>query len=303
MAYAHPMAPQHFTTDELTTWTMSALITHAKALGLTGAKRTGMTKDKLIGRIMAWQAENPMAPEAEVDEDNFGSTLVAALEALYRAIRVRHSDIPQVLIRTGSGRISANLMAWGHYERGAWSKAKGEGSIPEMMIAGERMAMGAEAVLATMLHETAHGLADVWEIKDCSRRGVYHNQEFVMIAEKLGMEWPEGACPHTTFGWSDVRLTDATVADYFLELDELQGAITLARRAGIIATDDEDTRTGGHGATRAKGGDKADSTKSRTARKLVCGCEVPRIIRASAKTIAEGALICGVCREDFTEVE
>jgi hypothetical protein len=66
-----------------------------------------------------------------------------------------------------------------------------------------------------MLHEAVHALAHVRGVKDTSRGGKYHNKrEFVALAAKLGLAWPQGQRPHPVIGFSEVTLTEQTLADY-----------------------------------------------------------------------------------------
>jgi hypothetical protein len=50
----------------------------------------------------------------------------------------------------------------------------GEAVMPEVFVGGEGLIRGAASVLETLLHEAAHALAYVRDIKDTSRQGRYH---------------------------------------------------------------------------------------------------------------------------------
>ena len=52
---------------------------------------------------------------------------------------------------------------------------------------GEGLRRGARAVLGTLLHEAAHGVATTRGIKDTSRQGRYHNRRFAELAAELGI--------------------------------------------------------------------------------------------------------------------
>ena len=66
-----------------------------------------------------------------------------------------------------------------------------------------------------MLNEAVHAFAHVRGVKDTSRGCKYHNKrEFVALAGELGLAWPQGQRPHPVIGFSEVQLTEQTVADY-----------------------------------------------------------------------------------------
>ena len=106
-----------------------------------------------------------------------------------------------------------------------------EGCPIPLFIAGECLAEGPSQTLQTMLHEAVHALAHVRGVKDTSRGGKYHNKrEFVALAGELGLAWPQGQQPHSVIGFSEVQLTEPTLADY---ADTLA---FLGRRSGCTAT-------------------------------------------------------------------
>ncbi len=102
---------------------------------------------------------------------------------------------------------------------------------------GEGLRRGARAVLGTLLHEAAHGVASTRGIKDTSRQGRYHNKKFAELAAELGIVVePDGAR-----GWSATTLPDDTAAVYVAELAQLAEAIT-AYGAGPPRTRSAPTR-------------------------------------------------------------
>jgi hypothetical protein len=59
--------------------------------------------------------------------------------------------------------------------------------------------------------------------------GKYHNKrEFVALARKLGLAWPDGQRPHPVIGFSEVTLTGQTLDDYTDTLAYLGAAIRLS---------------------------------------------------------------------------
>lgn len=150
---------------------------------------------------------------------------------------------------------------------------KGDAKLPEVLVAGEGLVRGAEPVLATLLHEAAHGLAHVRGINDTSRQGRYHNRRYKLLAEELGLQVAEVG----TIGWSSTTLREATIQTYRRELARLQAALTLYRRA-------EPT---------------AGGTGSKSTNLLPCSCACPRRIRVARSTLHAGPIVCGMCEQDF----
>lgn len=140
----------------------------------------------------------------------------------------------------------------------------------EILIAGERLADGAEEVFHTLLHEAAHQLATVRGISDTSRGGRYHNDRFADVAAEVGLD-----CTKGTHGWAETTLTMEAAAKYAKAIAKLAAGLTAYRQPEA---------------------DRDRATRQQSGR-LECPCG--RIIRASAKTIEEGPIVCGVCESPF----
>ena len=241
-----------------------------------------------------------------------GSTIISAIERAYEALQAEHPELPEVVFITGTGLMGANSAKWGHYGRDRWVRREDGsvvtegGRLPEIFIAGEALAAGAEQTMQTLIHEAVHALAVVREVKETSRDHRYHNKRFVALAEELGMEWPEGKAPHGTIGFSAVVLTEQTKEFYSVVMTELAQAISAHldtfERLGLRTGDgsSEGSSEGGETPTLPKPEPKK---KSRANLKATCGCETPRIIRASASVLEEGLIVCKICGEEFTEAE
>ena len=240
--------------------------------------------------------------------------LVGALTATWAAIQDRHADVPDVVLTLGSGTIGARRgeVTWGHFAAGRWhlttagehavtepaaddvdqdddehqddqqdDEEHGGGAGPgaqglaELFVSGEGLRRGARAVLGTLLHEAAHGVASTRGIKDTSRQGRYHNRKFAELAAELGIV----VAPDGARGWSATTLPDATAAVYVVELAGLAEAITAYRSA-------EATGPG--------------TTTSRNNPPATCGCEPARRIRVARSVLAAGPIVCGVCEAEFT---
>lgn len=198
--------------------------------------------------------------------------LVAAIEGAWSAVRARHEDVPEVVVTIGSGS-EAKGMKLGHFAAERWMR--GEEAMHELFVGGEGLTRGGAGVLATLLHEAAHGAAQTRGVKDTSRQGRYHNAKFKAIAESFGLTLEHDA----SIGWSVTTLPPATAAHYGHEIAQLDAAITAYRRAEVSS--------GAGGRTSNNNGAAAS-------------CSCGRKIRASLAALDAGPIICGLCGEEFT---
>jgi hypothetical protein len=222
-----------------------------------------------------------------------------------------------VVVVTGTGLSSGAVhldAKWGHFGADHWVQGRpteaGQGAAldllaawrkPELFLAGECLAEGPRQTLQTMLHEAIHALAHALGVNDTSLGGKYHNKrEFVALAGELGLAWPQGQRPHPVVGFSEVQLTEPTLADYADTLAYLGAAIRLYRdtfrRLGLL---------GGQGKGQAGGeagpdGDGQQPTGKAGERfKVACGCQPPPVVLDAAKQFAPGPITCGVCGQAF----
>src|SRR6266508_1190131 len=186
-----------------------------------------------IGRTLPPQ-EHPMTATQQAAS---GSSLITALEATWAAIRRRNPDLPEVVFITGTGLRSASAASvdakWGHFGAQRWvaghpqptatptTEPGQDGKLrvqadrkPELFVAGECFAEGAEHTLTTMLHEASHALDHERQGQDTSRQGKYHNRRFVQLAAELGLAWPAAAKAHPGSGFSEVQMTEQARAVY-----------------------------------------------------------------------------------------
>lgn len=231
------------------------------------------------------------APEGQT-----GSTVVTLLEKVWNRIRENHPELPEVVIITGSGEYAK----WGHFRADSWRD--GSTKRHELFLASEALAKGSGQVLQTMIHEAAHTLCRVREIKDTSRQGRWHNAEFRKAAEELGLTHP-GNKAHPSHGFAFVKLTQATkdrYADLTAELDrEIKLTGHLPTWLGGKADEDEDN--GGERIAKPKGGEEGGETKVHTgSMKATCECAEPLIIRLSKKVLEMRVVRCDQCESLFT---
>lgn len=271
-------------------------------------------------------------PQEAADLAQRGSQVVAALEDLWGAVRRHHAELPPVVMVTGTGGTK-----WGHTGVERWDvgedgigaegrvRSAERGALTEMMIAGERLACGATLTAQTMLHEGAHVLAHLRGVKDTSRQNRYHNRRFVRLAEELGLEWPSGAEPDASIGYSDVRIRPETVERYRPQIEALGEAIQLyvpldpwlAQWLGLSGT--EGTEPGGALALPAAGDDdqagaeggvdvttllgkrppKRPGSRARNLSVATCCCEEPRRMRIAPRTLEQAPIDCRACGAEF----
>ena len=258
----------------------------------------------------------PAAPAAPVTPAT-GSTVVEALEAVWDAITANHTELPPVVIVTGSGMIGQPR--WGHFRAKGWThrdhQVQEEGAtvnlrLGEMFVAGETLAKGALHTLETMLHEAAHVLAQVRNVKDTSRQNRWHNQKFRTLAGELGLEYTKTSA-HPQIGFSEVTMAPGTAEDYQQVLDALDAAIRLTvdlpawLRSGTKGEGDEEGQSGGeyvgpHGGRKPK----AEGSTSSNYVKAICDCRDEKgkpefVIRIAKTKLAVASIECQLCSTYF----
>lgn len=251
-----------------------------------------------------------------------GSALISALERTWATIRRRHPELPDVVVITGTAlrhATSANTNAtkWARFGAARWVQGRPQRAAvptttaghdaklelrpnrkPELFVAGECFAEGAEHTLTTILHEAVHALAYVRQVQDTSRQGKYHNRRFVQLAAELGLAWPSGARANPVRGFSEVRVTDPARAAYAGAIADLEAAITLHLDTFQRPRPDGTGRAGTDPAGDNRAAEGAGGRTFNRA-KLVCACYPERSIRVSPKQAARGAILCGVCGKEF----
>jgi len=246
----------------------------------------------------------PKTATAKTAKPQSGSEIIKALEVAWNAIVKKHPEVPNVVIITGSG-LSGGNSKWAHFWRERWTGKDDKTARPEMFVAGERLACGAELTLQSMLHEAAHAVAYVRGEQDTSRGNRYHNSTFRKIAEELGLAYNQDT-PAKDIGFSAVELTEEAKVVYKKVIDDLDKAIRTYLDDPLISILTGITTGGGAGyagGNRIKRGTLTTGTKtpSRNNVKYVCGCEKPRVMRMAPSTFEAAPVICGACEKDFVE--
>ena len=257
---------------------------------------------KIRETAAAKRADTKTTPAQPTVENHTGSTVVALLEKVWARIRADHPELPEVVITTGSGE----GVKWGHFRPESWKVRAAEGAAVsetgpgrrhELFLASEALAKGATQVLQTMLHEAAHTISRVRDVKDTSRQGRWHNAEFKKAAAEMGLEH-KGSKADASHGFSFVTLTQATKDRYADLLVDLDREIRLTGLLPIWlggSGEDEDER----GGERITGKPKGEGSKSGPL-KATCQCEEPVIVRLSQKVLDMGVVRCDRCEALFT---
>lgn len=206
--------------------------------------------------------------------DVVASALVATIERAWASIISRHPEVPAVVVvvAAGSGGRRGELKL-GHFAASRWEAAGGQ--LPELLVGGEGLRLGALEVLGTLLHEAAHGLGLARSIVNTSRGGRYHNRRYRALAEELGLDVAQVG----SIGWSDTSVRPATADAYAGVLADIEQALVLWRRS-----EPERGRRAGGGSNLAACG---------------CSCEPARRIRAARSTLEAGPILCALCRSPF----
>lgn len=199
---------------------------------------------------------------------SIGSQLVIALETAYNAIRKDHPDVPPAVIVINSG----GNVKYGHFAYTKWDV--GGQKLPELMISAEGLQRPASMVLATLVHEAAHGLAYTRKIKDVSNNGKYHNKKFAELATELGLDASTYDGPGKSLGHSNTTLPDGAWSGVLTKLEPK-----------LVAFRDFDPPRKPTGIVKA--------------RELSLKCRCPRTIRAFAGVVDKGPIECGVCGDEF----
>jgi hypothetical protein len=197
---------------------------------------------------------------------------VSALENAWEAIRGNHPEVPRVVIVVASGGpVKASYMTYGHYATMRWQYDTD--NLPEVLVSGEGLKRGAPEVLATLLHEAAHSLADARGSQDTSRQGRWHNRKFAALADELGLDVTKDA----KIGWSPSTLRSTTETTYRSVLDDLHAVLSAYRHPDLEGI----------------GGGRNSNNP------LACSCARPRRIRVARAVYDLGAITCAVCGSDF----
>jgi len=194
------------------------------------------------------------------------SVIVKALEEAHSLIQ-KETGAPRSVISIGrSAKVHGHFTPWT-----PWGTNEKDGEkFHEIFISASSFDRGAEAILGTLLHETAHSL----DLK-AGRNGVsqegYHNKTFKATAESLGLEIEQAK----RVGWSTTKVPASCIKRW----EEAFGIIAEALK--LVAIND------------------SEKPKGRNKNNKVAVCQCGEKIRLSLKTYNLTRPVCQNCESEF----
>ena len=221
-------------------------------------------------------------------DDDYSLRLIAALTAMWNAIRSRHPCVPAVVLLPAPSPVRG-MNVLGHFAPLRWrGKRSADDRLHEVLVVAEHLDRGAEDVLDTLLHEAAHAANHERGVKDCSR-SQYHNRSFRQMAESLGLAVRQ--VPH--YGHAHTTLADDTATLYTTELGDLR-EVLISRRRPIA-----DAGAVPNGGPASNDDNEADGEDGPRSRHLKATCTCPFVIRLSKKTLESTTIRCERCGAVF----
>lgn len=248
--------------------------------------------------VVAGDVDAPVPGDgtAEVNGPDSGATasaVVSACEAAWAEIRTHHPALPEAVMILGSGVERGRLVKLGHWWGGRWLA---DGQVRgEVLLAGEALHLPADQVFEVLLHEAAHGLNAAAGVKDTSRGGRYHNQQFAESARRVLLH--VRATP--PYGLAGTTLTPEARERYGPTIERLGEEIRIARTLGRgVVAGVEGAGSGGTGGGGA--GREGDETGGKARGSLAASCGCGRKLRMAPSVLAKGPVLCGVCGNEFS---
>ncbi|MEV7467185.1 hypothetical protein AB0O20_11890 [Streptomyces kronopolitis] len=199
--------------------------------------------------------------------------IIGAVQTVWEALQGAHPDLPDVIVAIDTTGARHNL----GYPEG---KVIGAPVPPELPVHIDTIRAGAMPVMEHVVHVATHALCNVRGVSETSNRGTRHNKKFAAMARELGGQWPDGEPPHPVKGFSPVPVTGEAMPGMAAYVEAL-GRV-LAKVDGLEEL-----------------ADTAPRGKSGTRMSLECGCG--RTLQMGRRVAGLGAVICGICKEEFTE--
>lgn len=227
------------------------------------------------------------------------SPAVAAIEAAVRMFTKEFPDTPPITIV-----VKRDERAWGHTTVAkVWAPSKAKDTSKatgfEIMISGENLRRGAEAVAATLLHELAHARNLSKGILDTDVNG-RHNIKFKTTAEEHGLAISQSGW----HGWTGTDWTDEGKARWKRMVATIERG--LAKSAAVAPADFGHLGiTTGTAKGKGKGKDApvAVAPPKRGNRNLIkSACECGHSIRSSQGVLDKARPTCSECGTEFKPV-
>ncbi len=205
------------------------------------------------------------------------SRLAGQLEKLFRMM---NEDFFDGQLEMPIITIQSTPRAYGHYSVSPIWTVNGEEMKHEINIGAGTLDRDIEYTIATLLHEMCHMYNDtVLNVQDCSRGGTYHNKQFKIAAENVGLIVTKS----DKYGWAHTAPSDMLI-EWILNNDIQEIKINRNEPSGIRIT-------GGNNTGNSSGQTIGRSSNSHSI-KYVCPC-----CGQIARTTKIANLICGNCLE------
>jgi len=229
--------------------------------------------------------------------------VVATLQKVWTRLQKAQPDLPDATIV-----VKRDARAWGHTTvQRVWgaqaTKGRGKAKVAtltheryEVMVSGENLSRGAITVLGTLLHEAAHALNLVREIRDVDSNG-RHNKRFqATAAEYWGLDIRDLG---NYLGYTDTYVPAEAQARWATEVRMIATALaksTVAHHPKAVTGGTVVLPPVAPGKTKTGG-------RAKNLSRAVCACEADATgwrpsLRASAKVLALG-IRCEECDSLF----
>lgn len=204
------------------------------------------------------------------------SRAVSQLEHIYNKM---NADFFEGKLPTPIITVQSSPRSYGHCTVAkVWKKKDGE--TYELNIAAEVLNYPIEETLDTMAHEMIHLYCRENGIKETSRGGVYHNNKFKELADKIGLQCYKSE----KYGWN----TEAgeTMLQYAIDNDWNEITLGRERVQRLLPTHTPTTAQTGTTPTR--------EPRPSSTRKYKCPC-----CNTSIRATKDVNVICGVCMQQM----
>ncbi|WP_331736491.1 hypothetical protein [Streptomyces sp. NBC_00045] len=208
-----------------------------------------------------------------------GAVLISAVETVWKEIRRRFADVPDVCVTTPPTAGAQDPTACAALRTGRSFDRDGTLTI-ELQVTSGTLGYGGRPMLEGLLHQAAHGLALARGITDISGGDQrWHNKQYGRLAREVGLTPPSRASRRV--GRGHCPLSDAEAAKWADVIAALDAAAAVQLQATVQATA------------------PPRSDRNGTRFLIICACSPPRRQQVTPFFFDRGPLLCGVCLTKF----
>lgn len=198
--------------------------------------------------------------------------------SLERVFRMLNDDMFGGQLEQPIITIQSSARSYGHYSVHPIWTVNGEEKRHEINIAAGTLDRDLEYTVGTLLHEMCHMYNDtILNIQDCSRGGTFHNRQFKVTAEAVGLI----VTKTEKYGYSQTAPSDALI-EWILDHDIEEIRINRNEPHGV--------RIGGGTPAKSGGLISVGSSTANHSRKYLCPC-----CGNSVRATKQVNVICGDC--------